>query len=207
MTMQHDHKPEPPKREAPSKHKRTAPKPPKKITEKYLYNAGLHYLQRFPASSMHFKTVMKRKINKSCRHHKDQKQEDCLKHLDVVTKRFLELGLLDDEAYLKGMVTSYRRRGLSSRQIQSKLIQKGYKSDQITQMIKHHDHDNKSDEFITALIWARRKKLGPFDHLSKKNQEKTLAAFARNGFSYDISSKVMNLEIKDAEEILNQKML
>ena len=182
-------------------------KPPKKITEKYLYNAGLHYLQRFPASSMHFKTVMMRKINKSCHHHLDQKKEDCVTHLNKVIERFLELGLLDDRAYLTGMVNSYRRRGLSTRQIQSKLMQKGYKADQIDTAIKNYDEENESDEFLTALIWSRRKKLGPFDTMNKKDQEKTLATLARNGFSYDIASKILELTFEEAEEILNKKMI
>jgi len=95
-------------------------KPPKKITEKYLHNSGLAYLQRFTASSMHFKTVMTRKIDKSCRHHEEQDREECLQMLDKTTEKFRELGLLDDEAYLKGMITSFRRRGLSARQIDAR---------------------------------------------------------------------------------------
>lgn len=55
-------------------------KPPKKISERYLYNSGLAYLQRFPSSSSNFQRVMMRKINNSCRHHVEQDIDACKKN-------------------------------------------------------------------------------------------------------------------------------
>ncbi|MEM6811747.1 MAG: regulatory protein RecX [Pseudomonadota bacterium] len=182
---------------------RKGPKPPKKITEKYLYNSGLAYLQRFPASTSHFRFIMGRKINKSCNHHKDQSREDSYKHLDKVILKFQDLGLLDDQAYLKGMVNSYRGRGLSTRQIQAKLSQKGFGSDEILKTIEQYDYDNNPDqsgEIHAALIFARKKRLGPFDVDNRKDRDKTLGAFARAGYSFDISSKIMELSNEEANE-------
>lgn len=150
-----------------SKNKGKKFKPPKKITEKYLHNAGLAYLQRFPASTAHFKTVMTRKIDKSCRFHKNQSREDCIALLDPLVSKFQEFGLLDDDAYLKGMITSFRRRGLSSRQIEMKLMQKGLTGNIVKQALQNHDveeYDTENNgDLHAALIFARRRKLGPYD--------------------------------------------
>ena len=183
-------------------------KPPKKISERYLYNSGLAYLQRFPASSMHFRTIMMRKINKSCRHHTDQNLKMCEKLLDELILEFQDLGLLDDTAYLNGMIVSLRRRGLSSAQIRLKLQQKGYKQDHILSALKKHDSDeyNSSDngDVYAALTFARKKRLGPYDIEQKKTPEKSLAMMARAGYSYDIAKKTLALTTEELEEKLTR---
>lgn len=181
-------------------------KPPKKISERYLYNSGLAYLQRFPASSHHFKVIMTRKIGKSCRHHIEQDHEKCLKWLDELVDKFKDLGLLDDEAYLKGMITSLRRRGLSSMQIKMKLQQKGFHVDEILNQLRHHDSEEyrteEKGDIYAAITFARKKRLGPFDIESRKTPEKALAAMARAGYSYDIAKKTLEISEEELEERL-----
>jgi regulatory protein len=192
-----------------SKNKRKEKKfrPPKKITEKYLYNAGLAYLQRFPASSSHFKTVMTRRIDKSCRYHKEQNRDECLKLLDSTTDKFTDLGLLNDELYLKGMVTSLRRRGLPARAIEAKLMQKGLNKDSIHAALNDHDgeeYDNdKTGDYNAALVFIRKKKLGPYDTNNRYTPEKALAAMARAGYSYDIAKKMLEIDEAELEEKLS----
>lgn len=181
-------------------------KPPKKITEKYLYNSGLAYLQRYPASTNHFKFIMMRKINKSCRHHIDQDLEECKKLLDSTAVKFQELGLLDDNAYLKGMVTSLRRRGLAARQIEMKLQQKGLDKGAIKQAVQAHDTDeyesNENGDVYSALIFIRKKRLGPYDTAGRHSPEKALATMARAGYSYDVAKKTLEMDETEREEKL-----
>ncbi len=181
-------------------------KPPKKISERYLYNSGLAYLQRFPASSMHFRSVMMRKINKSCRHHIDQDINECITMLDKLIIKLQELSLLDDAAYLKGMIVSLRKRGLSSAQIYNKLQQKGYKRNNIESELKKHDKDEYDSEYEgdvhAALIFARKKKLGLFDIMQKRDPEKSLATMARAGYSYEVSKKILAMSKEELPEDL-----
>ncbi|MEM7618513.1 MAG: RecX family transcriptional regulator [Pseudomonadota bacterium] len=187
-----------------SDNKRREFKPPKKITEKYLHNSGLAYLQRFTASSMHFKTVMTRKIDKSCRHHVEQNRDDCLKMLNNVTEKFFELGLLDDNAYLKGMITSFRRRGLSSRQIDMKLRQKGYDGERILEALRIHDLDEYNTEytgdFYAALTFARKKKIGPYDEIARYEFDKALSMMGRAGYNFETSKKIIEMSKEELEE-------
>lgn len=182
-------------------------KPPKKISARYLYNSGLAYLQRFPASSFHFRTVMMRKIDRSCRHHTDQLREDCIKLLDDVVAQFFELSLLDDNAYLKGMVISLRRRGLSAMQIQMRLQQKGYDRDTVKAAVQAHDADEfdteENGDIFAALVFARKKRLGPYDPQQKRSPEKSLATMARAGYSYDIAKRTLEISEDELEERLS----
>lgn len=186
----------------PARKPRREKKPPKKISADYLHNAGLYYLQRFAASSGHFRTIMMRKIDRSCRHHTEQNREDCIRLLEELIVKFIGLGLLNDESYSRGMVNSLRRRGLSSRAIQAKLAAKNLPAAQIEQALAEHDEDRPRTEsdLIAAIRFARRKKLGPWSN--KNLPEKELATLARAGFPYDIAQRVLQMDRETAEDRL-----
>lgn len=182
---------------------RKGPKIPKRITEKHLYNAGLAYLQRFPSSTAHFKAVMSRRIERSCRQHKDQDKEACLALLEAVTGRFAEMGYLNDELYLRGMVTSLRGRGLSSMAILMKLKQKGLNETEVRDALAVFDDDRDGD-LHAALKLCRRKKIGPFarEDADPAHRQKWLAALARGGFSYEQASRALDMPPDEAESVL-----
>lgn len=197
-----------PKQKASSKKSREK-RPPKKITESYLHNSGLYYLERFAASKNHFKTVMLRKVKRSCMHHKDQSYEDCALIVEALADKFEELGLIDDNAYLRGMVTSLRRRGLSARAITTRLQHKGIDGAKTKLALESHDRDNcdipDEADLLAALTYCRKKKIGPFVVKPKNDEnieQKWLASIGRQGFSYDIARRVLEMSIDDAEEKL-----
>ena len=187
------------------KHRREK-KPPKKITDKYLYNSGLAYLQRFPASTPHFRRVMGRKIDRSCNYHNEQSREDCIALLESAIAQFERMGLLNDDAYLSGMINSLRRRGLSTQAILSKLCQKGLPQDRILETLQSHDEAAGAEnaDLSAALLLARRKRLGAYRRAEELDKNKELAALARAGFGFDIAQRALSLGFDEAEEIIAQ---
>ena len=179
-------------------------KTPKKITETYLHNAGLYYLQRFAASSHQFREVMLRKIRKSSRHHVDQNHDLCVNMLEALVLKFQGAGLLNDEAYARGMITSLRRQGKSKQAIIAKLKAKGLSGILVSDELEAHDSSNSEidSEFQAAIVFARKKKIGPFKINEKTSSEKALSAMARAGFAYDTARRVLDMEIEDAETLI-----
>lgn len=175
-------------------------KSPRRITPDYLHNAGLAYLQRFAASSGHFRAVMMRKIDRSCRHHTDQDKDACAKQLESLIERYVSAGLLDDAGYTRGAVTSLRRRGLSARAIQFKLTAKGVGSDMIADAVEEHGED----DLMAALRLARRKRIGPFRVKPDDHPDKAMAAMARAGFGYDTARRALNMDPDEAQAILGE---
>lgn len=118
--------------------------------------------------------------------------------LEKTVLKFQELGLLNDSAYLRGMVTSLRRRGLSSRAIAARLQQKGLSVTDIAEAIKTYDmdeYDDRNGEMEAALILARKKKIGPFRRKGKEPDiKKEMAALARAGYAYDIVQKIIGID-------------
>ena len=182
------------KPKAESKKKKREKRPPKKITETYLHNSGLYYLQRFAASSAQFRKVMMRKVYKSCRHHTDQDEEACAAMVDEVIGKFQQAGLLNDDLYARGSVFSLRRQGKSKRAITAKLSQKGVDEDLIEEKLHAHAQESHTEdaEFEAALIHARKKKLGPYRRDEEYDAQKELASLARAGFSYDVARRVLD---------------
>lgn len=188
-------------------------KVPKKITESYLHNAGLYYLERYSSSSYNFRQVMLRKVRKSCFHHKDQNFEQCSQLVDALVQKFLQSGLLNDQLYLEGMINSYRRRGLSTRMIHQKLSQKGFNENTIRENLRCHDQNTFGSErqfdaeLIAAARYCRSKKLGAYTSLQKAGDDmlaqKQLAKLARAGFSFEIAQKALKLTGEESDTILN----
>ncbi|NCC21201.1 MAG: RecX family transcriptional regulator [Alphaproteobacteria bacterium] len=175
-------------------------RPPRRISESYLHNAGLYYLQRFASSSAQFRRVMTRKIDRSIDHHGGPDREECMAMLDSLVETFLRAGLLNDEGYTRACVETFRRRGLSERAIVAKLSAKGIDA----AMVRDALDPRGDDDLFAALRLARRRRAGPFatETARKDRYEKDLAAFGRAGFSYDVSRRVLRMEPGEAELIL-----
>jgi regulatory protein len=173
-------------------------KKPKKITESYLHNAGLYYLERFSSSSGNFHAVMLRKVKRSCIVHTEQNYEQCAAMVDALVEKFINAGLLDDETYTRSKVSTLRRRGKSARFIDAYLKAKGLPAEQIGQALKHYDNENTATPAETereaAITFARKKRLGPFRDKKEYDPQKELGRMARAGFSYDTSRSVLELE-------------
>lgn len=189
---------------APFKKKRVGPKTPRKITESYLHNAGLYYLQRFASSHANFIEIMLRKVKKSCTHHVDQDFDTCKAMVETLAAKFIDLELLNDDVYTRGKIRALRYKGKSKRFILGHLRTKGIAK---TLAIKHlglHDQElgatDAKAEYDAALTHARKKRLGPYRRDKEENIQKELGSLARAGFSYDISKKILNTDSDEFEE-------
>lgn len=202
--------------------KQRKPRPVRKITKSYLQNSGLYYLQRFAASEGHFKTVMRRKIDRSAKEHPDTNMADCLSWLDEVAQSFVEAGYINDERYAKGLVHSLQAKGKSVKQIQARLRQaqidlnlvervlretKAAAAENIDQQyVPSNWPQNSSNilEYIAALKCAKKRRIGPFSFLAReeKPHDKALAILARSGFSYDVAQVILSTDQQEAEEML-----
>jgi len=171
---------------------------PKRISESYLRNSALYYLQRHPASVAHFLTVMDRKMKRSLRAHPDQVLEPFMAFLrEKLVPDFQRLGFLDDALYAAGLKNSLTRKGLPKAEIKRRLKTKGLGGETIDEHANLDDHN----DLNAALIFIRRKKLGAFA-TREKDPQKELGSMARYGFSYDIASRALKMDMAEIEDLL-----
>lgn len=174
---------------------------PKKITPEYLKNSSLYYLSRFSTSSENLKRVLMRKVARSANHHGTD-PEECQLLIEELIANYLRSGLLDDNAYAKTQATNLHNKGNSSRNIRSKLRQKGLKSDIIEMAVSALSKDYKNPERVAAIRFAKRRRLGPFQkkELNEETRKKHMATMARAGFSYEIAKYI--IYINNEEDLL-----
>lgn len=201
---------------------RTTEKPrgkkiPKRISEDYLHNSGLYYLGRHAASSNHFRSVMLRKVRRSCMVHQDQNFEECAGLVDALVQKFERAGLLNDDLYLSSMISSLRRKGLSKRMIGQKLGAKGVAQSDIDDYLSRYDEERGNTdapidpELKAAAILCRRKKIGAFatapsrdatEDAQKNSIEKNMARLGRAGFGFETSRKILSMTQEEIENII-----
>lgn len=207
MTQQsHQDNPDSARIKPPAKTARTVKKP-RKITETYLHNAGLYYLQRFAASTAQFRRVMQRKIDKSCRAYPEQSAEECRTFLDNVVATFQRTGLLNDDIYATSAIRSLRQRGLSKRAIETKMALKGVPATLVKKTLSEIDDLSENDpDMIAALKHARKRRIGPWLSPEKQAieglQDKHMAAMGRNGFDFQTARKVLQMSREEAETLI-----
>lgn len=186
---------------AESKLKPTKPiKPPKRPTPERLANIALHHLERFATSAENLRRVLERRIAKACRHYNDIDRDEAKGWIDALIRRYVEAGLLDDQAYAEGRARALTRKGVAVRRVKMKLKEKGVDDAVIDQAIEGLGGEHADVELTAAANLARRRRLGPYADPAKRRElrDKHLAALARAGFAYDIAKRVVDADDIDA---------
>lgn len=122
---------------------------------------------------------------------------------DFAVKFAYDLNCLNDVAFAEISTRSAVRSGRSKRAIAQKLSAKGVARDTVATALEN------TDDLLAAVIFARKRRFGPFrrDELDEKSKARELSAFARNGFSYEIGSRVFGMSQDEAEETLRSEPL
>ncbi len=186
----------------------TKPAKKKKVSAAYLERAAFHYLGRFNSSEKNLHSVLVRKIRRRNENHSAPSGEQLAWVSDVVSK-CVRYGYVNDEAYAKQRTETMIRRGKPLRAMRQDLRHKGIDSDLIESALAALGEESGADtDRIAAAAYIKRRRFGAFrrtienrEALSAK-QEKELAAMARAGFEYTLSSELLSMEMEEISELL-----
>lgn len=184
------------------------PKIAKPATAERLRAGALFYLDRYATSSENLRQVLMRRVYKSASLHGTDTTEGA-EFVDAIIKKFLELNILDDDAYARMKIESMRRRGTSSKAIRQKLMMKGIPSDIIDKSLDEFEEETGKHEIHSAIAYIKRRRLGPYRIKAREEfQEKDMAALGRQGFSYDMARKLVLVDdITALEELIYEALI
>ena len=95
-------------------------------------------------------------------------------------------------------------RGNSLNKIRSYLIGKGINDSFVKETIDKIHYENSDQDFFSAIKICKKKRIGPAR--TEDNRpiffKKDISLLARNGFDFETSKKVMNLDKKDYLKII-----
>lgn len=167
-------------------------KPPRPPTRERLEKSALHYLERYAASAEGLRRVLLRKVERAAREGLADRAQGAA-DVDAVVAKLAANRLLDDARFAEGRAASLARRGLPRGRIAQRLKIAGVEGDDIERALGTLDEAGESD-FKAAVIFARRKRLGPFADPARRvaARMKHLAAMARAGFSGEHARRIVD---------------
>ena len=96
------------------------------------------------------------------------------------------------------------QRGNSINKIRNYLIGKGIKDQFIKDTVNKINEDNSDQDFFSAIKICKKKKIGPARVEDNRSlfYKKDISLLARNGFDFETSKKVMELQKDDFLKII-----
>ena len=174
------------------------PEPSRKarpVTQEWLFRAAAHYFERYASSTENLRRVLERKVRRRA----DARGEDAGDFgalVEATVARFVELKLVDDEAYAQARLASLRRRGTSRRMAAAKLIEKGVARDLVAATLERDE----TGERQAASAYARRRRLGPYRTRDRaERRDRDVAAMVRAGFAFPIAAATVDGPADDCD--------
>lgn len=176
---------------------------PRKVSRAYLERAALAHLGRHASTVANLRRLLMRRIGRSIEAHGTDPDEAAA-WLEAVLVKLVRLGYLDDRAYAMSKARYLLRHGKPRAAIGAALAAKGVPAEVIEQTLGALAGEGTNLDLIAAAAFARRRRFGPYrtgdGDARDGGREKTLAAFARAGFSYAVTRRVLDAPDRDTLE-------
>ena len=173
--------------------------------ETRLMNKAVDYLGRYASSQHRLRDVLGRFATRKLDQHDP---DEIAAAIDATVMRCQTLGYVNDDAFAQSQARSHRRQGRSQLGIRQRLRQHRLEDDVIDAALDVADEHTANGELLAACRFARRRRIGPFDHRRNEGDDRDaimqrqLGAMARAGFAMAISRKVFDLDDATAGESL-----
>ena len=125
--------------------------------------------------------------------------------IDVVLADLEKSKFINDKFYSESKAKSMIQRGSSINKIRSYLFSKGINDEFIKETVEKIYDKNSDQDFFSAIKLCKKKRIGPARTADNRPlfYKKDISLLARNGFDFETSKKVMDIEEKDYLKIIN----
>ncbi len=172
------------------------------ITVDEMRNFALAYTEKYAPSKQQLRTYLLKKYLKLSV--PNVKKQDVTVLIDVVLSDLEKSKFINDKFYSESKAKSMIQRGNSINKIRSYLIGKGINDEFIKQTVNKIQEDNTDQDFFSAIKICKKKRIGPARTEDNRPlfYKKDISLLARNGFDFETSKKVMELEKDDYLKII-----
>ena len=173
-----------------------------KVTVEEMRGFAFAYVEKYAPSKQQLKTYLLKKYLKISV--PNVKKQDVNNLIDIVLSDLEKNRFINDKFYSESKAKSMIQRGNSINKIRSYLIGKGIKDDFIRETLNKIQDDNSDQDFFSAIKICKKKRIGParVDDNRPLFYKKDISLLARNGFDFETSKKVMDLEKEDYIKII-----
>jgi regulatory protein len=162
------------------------------VDRAWLERVAREYLERYPTTAANLRRVLRRRIRTGV-----AKEGGDIGELDAIAEalvaRLVELGAVNDAAFVEARVRTLLRRGKAPPAIRQALLAKGARREEIDPVLATVGSDATLE---AAARLVRRRRFGPYHddpRVRRERRTKELQALARAGFRYDEAARVLDL--------------
>ena len=172
------------------------------VTVDEMRNFALAYVDKYAPSKQQLRTYLLKKYLKLSV--PNVKKQDVTHLIDVVLSDLEKSKFINDKFYSESKAKSMIQRGNSINKIRNYLIGKGINDQFIKETINKIQEDNTDQDFFSAIKICKKKRIGPARTEDNRPlfYKKDISLLARNGFDFETSKKVMELQKDDYLKII-----
>ena len=124
--------------------------------------------------------------------------------IDEIISNLEKNKILNDEMYSDSKARMFLKRGYSLNKINQSLRSKGIEDKYVKQSIEKIKDNQIEPDFVSALKLCKRRRIGPLRPESNRElfYKKDMGILARGGFSFDLSKRVLELDVKEFNKLI-----
>ncbi len=171
-------------------------------TVEEMRNFALSYVEKYAPSKQQLKTYLLKKYLKNS--NTSVKKQDVNNLIDVVLSDLEKSKFINDKFYSESKAKSMIQRGKSINKIRNYLISKGINSEFIKDTVEKITDENSDQDFFSAIKLCKKKRIGPARTEDNRPlfYKKYISLLARNGFDFETSKKIMDIDKEDYLKII-----
>ena len=173
------------------------------VTVDEMRNFAFAYIEKYAPSKQQLKTYLLKKYMKFSA--SDVRKNDVNRLIDLVLSDLEKNKFINDKFYSESKAKSMVQRGNSINKIRNYLIGKGIQDNFIKETVEKIKDDNSDQDFFSAIKLCKKKRIGPARVEDNRTlfYKKDISLLARNGFDFETSKKVMDIEKNEYLKIIN----
>ena len=172
------------------------------VTVDEMRNFALAYVEKYAPSKQQLKTYLLKKYLKISV--SNVKKKDVTSLIDIVLSDLEKSKFINDKFYSESKAKSMIQRGNSINKIRNYLINKGINNEFIKDTVNKITDENSEQDFFSAIKLCKKKRIGPARIEDNRSlfYKKDISLLARNGFDFETSKKVMDINKEDYLKII-----
>ena len=173
-----------------------------KVTVEEMRNFAYAYVEKYAPSKQQLKTYLLKKYLKTSV--PNVKKQDVNNLIDIVLSDLEKNKFINDKFYSTSKAKSMIQRGSSINKIRNYLLSKGINNQYIKETLEKIHDENSDQDFFSAIKLCKKKRIGPARTEDNRPlfYKKDISVLARNGFDFETSKKVMDIEKNDFIKII-----
>ena len=173
-----------------------------KVTVDEMRDFALAYVEKYAPSKQQLKTYLLKKYLRNSV--SNVKKHDVNNLIDIVLSDLEKSKFVNDKFYSESKAKSMIQRGSSINKIRNYLISKGINDKFIKETVSKIEDNNSDQDFFSAIKICKKKRIGPARTEDNRPlfYKKDISILARNGFDFETSKKVMDIQKEDYLKIV-----